>query len=444
MKTRSFINKAILPQGVKDILAEDAAKRDCIENSIIKIFKRWGYKRIRTSLLEYEDILAKGIDKEIKKGLLKFIDHSSGRVIAIRPDITPQVARIVATRLKEMPKPIRLYYSEGVLRSLNQSKHFKIKEIHQIGAELIGLDLPESDAEIIIMAIESLVDTGLKEFKIDIGHVGFLRSVLESLGISEEERRTLMKTITLKDRTGTLQMLSEMELKDDSKNLLFELLNLYGGKEVIEKGLSITRDEKAREALENLSSIMRFLDHYGVSDMVTIDLGEARGFHYYTGMIFEGFAKGIGRGIVTGGRYDNLLSQFGYKCPAVGFAFDLDSITEAEEMEGLFETMPKIDFLIFNRKTDKKDGIRIARSLRKKGYSVARDIIKRDYDASVKYCKKNRIANIICLGTEDVKDDEVMITSIDTGKKIKVDIEELIDGRMDLKPFTGKGYCQEA
>lgn len=429
MNSKGFPDKAILPSGVKDILIEGSAKIRYIEEEIGGIFERWGYKRIRPSLLEYEDILSKGLDVGVKGGFLKFIDPSNGRVVVIRPDITPQIARIVATRLRDWPKPLRLYYNESVLRSFAEPTQ-RIEEVFQIGAELIGLEVPEADAEIIAMAIESLQSLGLKDFRINIGHVGFLKGVVDNLPIKEEDRALLMKAIALKDRTGLLKVLSCLAITDTQKNLLSAITGFYGGEEVIERGLLVCQGMEAESSLKNLQSILKSLDTYGVKPFITLDLGEARGFNYYTGMVFEGFVRGVGVSIVKGGRYDSLLGKYGYHSPSVGFAFDIEGVMDAIGDEGLMGKYAGTDFLIFDAREDKSSAFMIARYLRSKGFSVAREIIKRDYEASLSYCKKNRITSLLSLGVEGLKEDEIMKEDVTTGKRSKWRIEDFLEGKV--------------
>lgn len=164
-----------LPQGIRDILPTEAEKIVCAEGEILSTFASYGYKRVVPPMLEYMDVLDLGIGDDFEGRVVKFIDPSTGRLVAIRPDITPQIARMVATRMKEIPRPLKLCYSENVLR-YEDGKGGKIREVIQVGAEYVT-DLPstEADAEMVIMAIESLNKISIKDFKIDIGDVGFAK-----------------------------------------------------------------------------------------------------------------------------------------------------------------------------------------------------------------------------------------------------------------------------
>lgn len=319
-----------LPQGVRDILPEEARKTGLVESGILSVFERYGFKKIITPLLEYVDVLSLGMGDNLKDRVLKFIDPSTGRVVAIRPDITPQIARVVASRMRDYELPLRLCYNENVLR-YQEHRDGKSREVLQIGAEYISKEAsPEADAEMITMAIEALSSIGLKNFKIDIGDVGFLRAVLDKLQIGEAQKGIIKETIAIKDTSGLEGVLSGLAgITAEDRQLLLNLTTFYGEEEVIEKAASFTKDPAGRRALDYLKRVVDIIAKKGLKDSVTIDLGEVRGFDYYTGIIFEGFASGIGKPILSGGRYDKLLARYGYPCAATGFAFDVENTITA-------------------------------------------------------------------------------------------------------------------
>ncbi|MDP2689433.1 MAG: ATP phosphoribosyltransferase regulatory subunit, partial [Deltaproteobacteria bacterium] len=252
-----------------------------------------------------------------------------GRVVAIRPDITPQIARVVATRMRDFPLPLKLCYNENVLR-YQEPRDGRSREVLQIGAEYISKEAsPDADAEMIVMAIESFSELGLRDFKIDIGDVGFLRKILES-HFDESLRKSVQGMLEKKDTSGLTAFLSDLDGIDVKEiELLINLTTFYGEEEVIEKAASLTKDPAALSSLEYLREVVDIIFRKGLKEWITIDLGEVRGFDYYTGIIFEGFASGIGKPILGGGRYDTLLERYGYKAAATGFAFDVENIVAA-------------------------------------------------------------------------------------------------------------------
>ncbi|MCK4738697.1 MAG: ATP phosphoribosyltransferase regulatory subunit [Deltaproteobacteria bacterium] len=321
-----------LPQGVRDILPGEAEKISAVEETIVGVFKNSKYKRIVTPLLEYVDSLSAGLGEELKKKLLKFIEPSTGKVMAIRPDITPQIARVVATKMAKADFPLRLFYNENVLR-YRESGDGHSKEILQVGAEFISTEMPSDKAnkvaaetEMVIMAIESLKTVGVSDFKIDLGDVGFVRSLLGRIKCSDEERFEIKKAVAIKDTPGLRKLTRELTdgaINSDDQELLIALPTLYGGTEVIE---TANKFKAAENKLNDLLQVVSAVTDKGYAEYIAIDLGEVRGFDYYTGIIFEGFAKGYGKAILSGGRYDKLLEKYGLSARACGFAFDIENI----------------------------------------------------------------------------------------------------------------------
>ncbi|MBI5971558.1 MAG: ATP phosphoribosyltransferase regulatory subunit, partial [Deltaproteobacteria bacterium] len=319
-----------LPQGVRDILPEESGRITAVESAILSVFARFGYQKVITPLLEYMDSLALGMGGDLNERVMKFIDPATGKVVAIRPDITPQIARIAATKMKDYPLPLKLCYNANVLRGVEKGGGAK-SELLQIGAELItARPSPEADAEMIIMAIESLMAAGVKAFKIDVGDVGFLKGVLDRLDVGAAGRKTIMALIAAKDSSGLEAAIDEIDvkkkIKPSDRKLLVNLTTFYGEDEVIEKARGLVTDPALCAGLDRMHNVLDIISKKGYKSSVTIDLGEVRGIDYYTGIIFEGFASGAGRPIMSGGRYDTLLEKYGYTAAATGFAFDVENI----------------------------------------------------------------------------------------------------------------------
>jgi len=333
MKTHNIIS---LPQGVRDILPGEALKIERATAAIGSLFLKYGFQKIITPLLEYEDTLALGMGGNLMERVLKFIDPFTGRVLAIRPDITPQVARLVATRMKDHPLPLKLYYNDNAVRYVGHGRT-KLRQIPQIGAEHISDSAtPSADAEMIIMAIEALQAVGLRDFKIDIGDVSFLKNILTGLNINAPLRQSIKEAIALKDSSRLRQILEEAGagISVEDKKRLLEIPGLYGGGEVIKKARALLTNEGAIAVLANLDEVFAIIKRKGLAGLVTIDLGEARGFDYYTGIIFEGFAVGFGKPLLSGGRYDDLLERYGsIPRAATGFAFETENVVAAIELQ---------------------------------------------------------------------------------------------------------------
>jgi ATP phosphoribosyltransferase regulatory subunit len=386
-----------LPRGVSDFLPETAAKIGYIEGRIRRVFELWGFRRVITPKLEYEDVLAIGMGDELKGKTYRFDDRQSGRLLAFPPDITPQVARIVATRLTGWPLPHRISYSGRVLRQ-TEMQTGRSREIFQSGVELIGLDSPEADAEMVAMAVEALQSLGFDDFKIDMGQVEFCRGVMVASGLTGSALRDLQEAVARKDTSAVARLLEEHTVPDASRREITALPRLFGGREVLDEARRVTANSRSLAALENLQQVLDILDIHGVSEYLTIDLGETRGLDYHTGITFEGFVAGLGEPVCGGGRYDNLTGRYGYPAPATGFTFNVLSLLQALQRRPEVEASTTHDFLLFNRRDDRREVLEVARLLRTNGFTTARDIIRRDYVDSLEYARRMNIRCMLVVG----------------------------------------------
>lgn len=382
-----------LPRGVSDLLPEAAAKIGSIEDRLLHVFELWGFRRIITPRLEYEDVLATGMGDELKGKTYRFDDRQSGRLLALPPDITPQIARIAATRMAVLPLPHRISYSERVLRQ-TEIQAGRSREIFQTGVELIGLDSPEADAEMIAMAIEAMQELGLDNFTVDLGQVEFCQGVFQASGLCGDPLLQLREAVSRKDSSAVAALLKEHPVSPESACELSALPRLFGGREVLKTAQEIVTNSRSLAALANLQQILDILDIHGVTDFLSIDLGETRGLDYHSGITFEGFVSGFGEPVCSGGRYDNLISRYGLDAPATGFTFNLLNLLQTVERRPELQGYASTDFLLFNTCPDRRTVLQVARQLRSLGYTTARDIIRRDYAQSLEYAKR---MNIRCM-----------------------------------------------
>lgn len=280
-----------LPTGVKDFLPVKAAKLDYLQNTLRSIYRSWGFRPVAPAVLEDLAVLELGLGADLREKTFRFDDRQTGRLVAFPPDITPQVARIAATRMREMPLPFRLCYNGRVLRHTEQ-RLGKDREIFQSGVELIGLGGPEADAEMIAMAVKCLQAVGAADFTIDIGQVEFLRGILDDLPLDAVQSRAVRKAIAAKDSCGLQLLLKELPLTDQQRAELLVLPKLYGGREILNQARLAISNPASQRALDNLEKVLEVLSVYGVDEHITLDLGEMRGFDYHSGLIFQGFQIG--------------------------------------------------------------------------------------------------------------------------------------------------------
>ena len=417
--------EATLPKGVSDFLPEKADKIGHIEGRIRRVFELWGFRRIIPPSLEFHDVMSLGLGEELKERAFRLDDRHSGRLLAIPADITPQIARIVATRMRNYPLPHRLCYTGRVLRHA-ELQSGKSREMFQAGVELIGLDSPEADAEMVAMSVEVLQGLGLDNFKVDIGQVEFYRAIMAASGLAAPLQAQLRVAIARKESSAVRAILAETAADDTVKEAIAALPRLFGGREVLTEAARHAPDDRAKTALDNIARVLDILDIYGVSDYLTIDLGEIRGIDYYTGITFEGFVGGIGEPVCSGGRYDGLTARYGFPAPATGFACDILALLSALERRPEVEASKTRDFLLFNLRDDRREVQEIAQSLRRRGFSTARDIIRRDFDNSLDYARRTNILHMMVIGGEYCADDEVFIVRVADGKGKTIKKTELL------------------
>jgi len=419
-------SKTEIPKGVRVYLPPQAALKRALETKILSVFYRWGFQELVTPTFEYYDVLALGTGEEFRDRTFKLTDQATGRVLVLRPDMTPQIARVAATVLKEYPKPLRFCYNSNVFRSV-EPQVGRHQEFYQAGVELIGLDLPEADVEMIAIAVESLMDVGLADFKIAVSQVEFVRGLLQELRLPPEREKQVQLALHKKDSSALDVLMETFRLPADGREMLLALPNLFGGEAVFEQAGRLVNNRRSEDALANLRTVYDMLKVYGLDSFILLDLSEIRGFDYYTGIVFEAFTTHLGSEICGGGRYDHLIGRFGEECPSTGFAIDIEKLQVALERQGAVQPRKVVDFLIVDFKPDKREALRIAQELRRRGYRVARDIIRRDLAGSLSYARRMGIARGIILGTNGLSDDEALLKDIDEGWERMVPIAQLLE-----------------
>lgn len=314
------------PTGVKDYLPEAVAKLRRIEARVLDCMQRWGYRQIITPTLEYYDTVGLASSTSDRK-LFKLLDKR-GTTVVLRSDMTAPIARVAASLLKDHPLPLRLSYHSNVFRAFEEEAG-REAEFYQTGVELIGDASAEADAEVVALAIASLKAAGVKQFKIALGHVGFLNGLFqESLPNRVNEQNALKDRLLQRDHVGYRTLLRQFELSDSVRQELEGVLRLRGGEEICEQARQLTQERTASDAIQHLCEVWDVLKAYGVNEHVLIDLTMIGDFSYYTGMTFEGYSSDLGFPVCNGGRYDNLLRQFHRPAPATGFALKTNRIME--------------------------------------------------------------------------------------------------------------------
>ena len=331
MARQEFIPQ--VPYGTKDILPEDAARKRQVENDLARLFLGWGYQEVVTPTFEYYETLKAGAPEEAEDSAFRFFDRS-GRMLALRPDMTTPIARLAVMRLKETPPPLRLFYLANVFRQ-EDSQAGRQCEFYQAGVELLGAAGAVADAEVVAVAVESLLAAGLKDFQVCLGQVDFIGGIMAAAGLEPVMAQKVKRTLVERNLVGLGEFLKTAAMEPEVRDLLLDLPLLHGDVDMLFKVKGRVKNKISQAALDNLAEIYRLLEYYGMESYVTFDLGIIRDFEYYTGMVFETYTAGLGYPICGGGRYDKMAGAFGREQPATGFALGIERVLLALERQGL-------------------------------------------------------------------------------------------------------------
>ena len=362
-------NKLIhTPEGVRDIYNGECRKKLAIQEKILNVFYLYGYEHIQTPSFEFFDIFSKDRGSVSSQEMFKFFDRDNNTLV-LRPDMTPAVARCVAKYFMDDPMPLRLCYLERTFKN-NSSYQGRLKERAESGAELIGDDCADADAEVIAMVIDSLKAAGLKEFQVELGHVAFYRSLTAEAGLAEETEEELNRLIENKNYFGAEELLRSLDIREDLRQAFLALPELFGPMEQIQRAADLTGNPKALEAVRRLEAVHRILADRGLERFVSYDLGMLSRYQYYTGIIFKAYTYGTGDYIVTGGRYDKLLVQFGKDTPAVGFAIVVDQLMAALSRQGIDVPVKLMNTIILYEESARTGAMALADRLRSQKMAV--------------------------------------------------------------------------
>lgn len=408
--------KIYTPDGVQDILYEECHLKRNMEQKFRTLFRSCGYNELETPTIEFYDVFASDEGAMPQENMFKFFDQQ-GRILVLRPDITVPIARITATKCREAAYPLRFSYIGNVFR-YNDFGGGKQNEFTQAGIEVLGVSTPESDAEVISIAINALKASGLESFQVDIGQVEFFKGLMEETGLSDEKTSQVRMLIDRKDHVGLEEFLNRCDIREDLKKLICDLPGFFGSADVIDRVEALKVNKRSREALENMRQVLKILEDYGLGQYVSVDLGMLRGLDYDTGIIFRGFTYGVGFPILTGGRYDRLVGEFGKDCPATGFSLGINLIMMALQRQKTAVEKPETDSLVCYSDKGRKTAFELCDELRRQGLVVELDIANSSPEAAKKYAAAKNIGGVISIVDEDtvkihyVQSDEVATVQI--------------------------------
>lgn len=369
------------PEGVRDIYNEECTKKLALQNRLHKMLHLYGYHDIQTPMFEFFDVFRKEIGTIPSKELYKFFDRE-GETLALRPDMTPQIARAAATLFQEEELPVRLCYMGSTF--INHSSYQgRLKENTQMGAEFIGIDSVEADAEMLSLVVDCLKKAGLEEFQINVGNVDFFQSMIEDAQVEEDTEIRLRELVNNRNYFGVEELLEEAEVKRSARESFSALSELVGGPEILENAKRIAPNAKALKAVKRLEQIYEVLKAYKVESYVSFDLSMSGLYGYYTGIIFRGYTFGSGDAIVKGGRYDHLIEKFGKEAASIGFAIVVDDLMSALERQKIQLPHHRKNTLIIYDDGREKEAILLAQEFRSKDKNT--EILKKSKERSVEY-----------------------------------------------------------
>ena len=386
------------PEGVRDIYNTECEIKLMLQHKLHHVLEHYGFRDIQTPSFEFFDIFSQERGTVASKDMYKLFDRE-GNTLVLRPDITPSVARCVAKYYKEEQLPIRLCYIGNTYIN-NVGYQGKLKEATQLGAELINDDSTDADAEMLALTIECLLQSGLKDFQLEIGDADFFRALVEEAGFLDEDEITNLRIlIENKNMFGVEEVVMSKEMKEELKQIFLKLPELFGTLDILSYAKQLTSNTRALRALERLEHLYEIMSDYGFEKYISFDLGMLSKYNYYTGIIFKAYTYGTGDAVATGGRYDNLVGQFGKEAPAIGLAIVIDQLMLALSRQKLLPVPEAHDTLILYTKEYRKQAIALAGHFRKDGINTILQLSNSDREMEyyLEYTKRMSIGGILYL-----------------------------------------------
>jgi ATP phosphoribosyltransferase regulatory subunit len=336
--------------------------------------------------------------------------------------MTPPIARVVATAYRQEEFPLRFCYSGNAYR-YNENYQGKVREFSQSGIELIGVNSEDADAEMIAVAVNSILAAGLEEFRIDIGQVEFFEGLLEEAGFDEETAVKVQDMIAQRDYIALEEILEETSISENIKTIFTDLPKLVGSIEILKSTKKLIINKKAISALEKLESLYLLCKAYGIEKYISFDLGMITHLNYYTGIIFRGYTYGTGVSILDGGRYDKLIKQYGMDTPAIGFAIKVNELLNIFERQNIAIEIDMVDTLITYTIKGRSVALSVADQLRSTGVYVENSLFGDNIDKNIAYAKTKKMGGVLYFKDEQ----HVEIINIESGDRINTTVAALVE-----------------
>jgi len=415
--------KRHIPEGSRDILFEDCNNKIKIIDTLRNLYISTGYLEVISPTLEFYDVF-QGDDVSIEQEKMYKLFDNAGRILVLRPDMTMPIARIAATKLRDSAYPLRICYSGNIFR-INEDWNGKVSEMTQSGVEIIGSESPKADAEVIITAISSLLAIGVKKFELEIGQAEFFKGLIEDIQLDYEEMERLRGLVENKNFGALREFIDDKEATFGIENVeaLKKLPELFGGIEVLCAARRLTQNKRALAALDTIEKIYERIVSVGFGEYISIDLGMVQHIDYYTGITFRGYSSEVGTTIISGGRYDNLISKFGASMPAVGFAIDVDNIQSVLSKQGNDKEKANEKFMIYFENTLAACAYKFAEQIRAKDFSTELSLFE-EKEKTLIYAQKKGIDKMICI----LEENKIELIETKSKKSFKTSVEKFING----------------
>jgi len=385
------------PEGVRDIYDNECKKKRKVLQKMHHVLSLYSYNDIETPTFEFFDIFNQDKGSAASNEMYKLFDRENNTLV-LRPDMTPSIARCIAKYYDEEELPIRLCYQGNTF--FNTPNHQgKLNEVTQLGAELINDDSSAADAEVISTVIDCFLASGMKEFQIEIGEVDFFKGILMEADLDEKTGNVIRNYIHNRNFFGLESFMKELDLAENSRKVLLSFDQLFGGCEMLEHAKSLVSNPLSIEAIERLEKVYKALEYTGYEQYVSFDFSLLSRYEYYSGIVFRGYTYGTGDAVVKGGRYNNLLKQYGKDAPAIGFAFYIDDLMMAISRQKVDVHIDNSDSIILYEMDKQKEAIQMASRLRQSGHKIEliRKSKKKTVEDYVAYGKKNHFSGMFLL-----------------------------------------------
>jgi len=416
---------------MRDLMPVDAERMRHVEQVSREVSKLYGYEEIITPILESYDLLAAKTSEEIRERMYTFKDLGS-RKVAMRPEFTASVARLVASKLRNEPKPMRLF-SVGSLYRYDEPQYGRFREFWQSNYELFGSDRPEADAEILMLTNDLLKRLGLKNYRFKIGHTGILKGILDQEEMGEAKQNSVRQLLDKKSWEDALAVARDADVSQKCLAALERLFETRG--EDAFKVLETVKEtvsgyDGAVAAADNLWKILELVKDSGVKLEITVEAGFARGLEYYTGMIFESYVPALDVALGGGGRYDRLIQLFGGEpIPAVGVAQGIDRIVLALKKQKVSPKSGKEKSVVVISVKDESMGkaLELSDMLRKSGLAVEVAVMGRSVSRALADADRRGVAYAVIVGPKELEEKKVVLKDMDKGEQKTVLISDLTE-----------------